>query len=944
MTEELTSLPDNLVEALSLLEGLPESERRARLVALCDEHPEHASRLRAWVADVEAAAAALRPDGEALPSTIGPYRVLERIGRGGMGDVYKAERREPVRQVVAVKIIKEGMATREVLARFDLERRALSAMNHRTIARVFDAGATDRGEPFFVMEYVAGLPLTAYCDKHKLSIDERLRTFQRICAGVHHAHLKGVVHRDLKPGNVLVVREGDEHLPKILDFGLAKATNHDFLAATVFTERQRVMGTPEYMAPEQAAGDGEVLDFRADVYSLGVILYELLAGELPFTSEELRRVGQLEALRLICQVEPARPSTKLTHQHARAGDVAARRQTTRDGLSRELRKDLDWVVMKAMAKEPERRYDSATALAEDIGRYLRHEPVLAGPPSAGYRLRKFVRRHRVPLAAAAAVALALTAGMSGVIWFWLEARSQAREARHQQTMAQEQSAAAQLERVRADTKAAEAVANAQEAAQKGSLLAAKIREFDHLAAVVGYEGILAAERELYPPWPSRVAAMELWLAKVHDLMSLRAELEKAVADLRQRTDCSTPAPPARAPDEVDLTPLDASRRFLQDTLVRLLADMTKLESIQRPAVEQRLAWARKVGALTRAHRRARKTWSEVRASLARADGVVASTLYAGMALELLEEDVVGLVPIGMNPRTLLWEFYDLRSAWDGKSDPAEIPIPMHFGAGDHVGEFAGGTPAGVVFVLLPGGASTMGSQATDEHLPYFDPQRFDSEALHHLQLAPFLISRFEMTQAQWERLTGQNPSLYLAPTSPGGAKSITLSNPVEQVDWLDADRWLRRHGMVLPTEAQWEYACRAGTSTPWSCSFADLKRHANLADATARALTSWTCETWADGDIVHAPVGSYLGNPFGLFDMHGNVWEWTRDGEHGPETPPAPGEGLRGDPERSSTRVVRGGSFLFNARVARSANRYAYAPTVRLSDVGLRAVRELPTR
>ncbi|MBK8978947.1 MAG: protein kinase [Planctomycetes bacterium] len=416
-------LPDQVFSAfLALVDTVSDADALQRgLGALIASHPDHADVL-------EALASSHRRERSEPPEWIGPYRVLDRIGTGGMGEVYRAQRRAPVRQDVAIKVVKRGLATREVLARFELERRALAAMSHRSIARVLDAGETDRGEPYFVMELVEGLPLNRWCDKHRASLAERLALFQEVCHGVHHAHQKGVVHRDLKPGNVLVTREGEQPVVKILDFGLAKATNRDFLDVTLFTQHDRILGTLEYMAPEQAAGDGEVIDARADVYSLGVMLYELLTGELPLSSAELRTAGPLEALRLVREKDPPTPSVRIGALGRAGAEAASQRRTTLQLLRRELRGDLDWVVGRTLAKEPERRYDSASALAADIQRYLDLQPVLAGPPGVGYRLRKFVRRNRVHVIAAALL-LVVGVTLGGVAFRqYREARVRATEA------------------------------------------------------------------------------------------------------------------------------------------------------------------------------------------------------------------------------------------------------------------------------------------------------------------------------------------------------------------------------------------------------------------------------------------------------------------------------------------------------------------------------------
>ncbi|MCA8969331.1 MAG: serine/threonine protein kinase [Planctomycetes bacterium] len=377
-----------------------------------------------------------------MPS-IGPYRVLERIGTGGMGEVYRAERQEP-RQTVAIKLIKPGMATRDVLARFDLERRALAAMHHDGIAKIFDAGTTEDASPYFVMEFVDGIPITQFFDENELSISERIRLLQQVCIAVQHAHQKGVIHRDLKPSNILVAKTDENTCVKVLDFGLAKATAHDFLGVSMQTEVDRVLGTLEYMSPEQAAAADEVLDLRADVYSIGVVLYEVLTGTLPFSPGHLRKLGPQRALLEIQQKDPPRPSVRLEALDVQASSIAAARRSTRDRLLREVRGDLDWITMMALAKEPERRYSSAVALAEDLQRHLDFEPVHARPPSKSYRVRKFARRNRFLLSAASALVAALCVGLIGTWLGFREAKENAFEAQRQRTIAEENLATAEM--------------------------------------------------------------------------------------------------------------------------------------------------------------------------------------------------------------------------------------------------------------------------------------------------------------------------------------------------------------------------------------------------------------------------------------------------------------------------------------------------------------------
>ncbi len=356
------------------------------------------------------------------------FKVLQRIGEGGMGEVYEAEQTHPIRRRVALKVIKWGMDTKEVLARFESERQALALMNHPNIAKVHDAGMTESGRPFFSMEYVKGVPLTDYCDTHRLSTEQRLQIFIQVCMGVQHAHQRGVIHRDIKPSNILVMIQDDEAVPKIIDFGIAKATSQRLTERTVFTELGQWIGTPEYMSPEQAEMTGLDIDTRTDVYSLGVVLYELLVGAQPFDSTTLRSAGFDEMRRRIREEEPLRPSTRLTHGDCDSDVAAERRRTSATNLARELKGDLDWIVMKALEKDRTRRYATPMELAADVQRHMDDEPVEASPPSTGYRLKKFVRRNRVAVATASLVVTALILGTIGTGIGMVRAKREARTA------------------------------------------------------------------------------------------------------------------------------------------------------------------------------------------------------------------------------------------------------------------------------------------------------------------------------------------------------------------------------------------------------------------------------------------------------------------------------------------------------------------------------------
>ena len=345
--------------------------------------------------------------GGAAARQIGPYRLLQLLGEGGMGEVWLAEQKTPIHRTVALKLIKAGMDTKAVVARFESERQALALMDHPCIARVFDAGSTAEGRPYFVMEYVPGLPLSEYCDKHQLTIRERLELFTQVCDGVQHAHQKAIIHRDLKPSNILVIEQDNKAVPKIIDFGLAKATGQRLTDRTMFTEIGAMLGTPAYMSPEQADQSEQNIDTRTDVYSLGVILYQLLVGALPFEPKALQAAGLEAVLRVIREQEPPKPSTKIRSMGEAFNVSAQNRKMEPRSFARQLQGELDWITMKALEKDRVRRYGTASELAADIARYLHSEPVVAGPATPAYRLKKYAARHRIALGAAAGLLLLL---------------------------------------------------------------------------------------------------------------------------------------------------------------------------------------------------------------------------------------------------------------------------------------------------------------------------------------------------------------------------------------------------------------------------------------------------------------------------------------------------------------------------------------------------------
>jgi len=430
---------------------------RRKVDELLKEHFSNDSLLAAPAVEREPTIVLESPAEEGPAQMLGRYKLLEKIGEGGFGEVWMADQREPVKRRVALKIIKLGMDSRQMVARFEAERQALAMMEHPNIAKIFDAAVTEAGRPYFVMELVRGIKITAFCDQNQLPTPDRLRLFILVCNAIQHAHQKGIIHRDIKPSNILVTLHDGVPVPKVIDFGIAKATQQELTDKTVFTQFQQFIGTPAYISPEQAEMSGLDIDTRADIYSLGALLYELLVGQTPFDAKEMMK-GGIDSLRqIIREKEPLRPSTKLNTLPGGARVTAGiDRQTDVSKLVHQLQGDLDWIVMKCLEKDRTRRYDTANGLAADIQRHLVNEPVIARPPSAAYKFQKAWQRNRLVFSAGAVVVLALIAGMGVSTWQAIRATEASASARKANAAEKEQRLAAQAEQQRADAQAKKA--------------------------------------------------------------------------------------------------------------------------------------------------------------------------------------------------------------------------------------------------------------------------------------------------------------------------------------------------------------------------------------------------------------------------------------------------------------------------------------------------------